>query len=398
MNTELNAEAPAALECAGLRKSFAQGSAREVRAVDDLSLTVRSGETVALLGPSGCGKTTTLRLIAGFEWPDMGRVVIAGREVVGAGAFLPPERRRVGMVFQDYALFPHLTVADNVAYGLENSTVGRWTPALRRPLAALRGRFRFGSAAAAAIDARVQEALELVALPHVAGRFPHELSGGEAQRVALARALAPGPALLLLDEPFSNLDAPLRASVRSEVREILRRASTASIFVTHDQEEAFAIADRVAVQLRGRIEQVGSPVEIYHRPATRSVAAFVGEADFLPGTLTSDGVETEIGRIPIEDDSGAAAGSVDVMLRPERVQLAAAGATGPGHGQAVVERREFYGHDQLVTLRLDSGARIRARLGPDADFPPGRRASVFATGAGIVYPPLSGAQGPVLGE
>ena len=141
VSTELNAEAPAALECAGLRKSFAQGSAREVRAVDDLSLTVRSGETVALLGPSGCGKTTTLRLIAGFEWPDMGRVVIAGREVVGAGTFLPPERRRVGMVFQDYALFPHLTVADNVAYGLENSTVGRWTPALRRPLAALRGRF-----------------------------------------------------------------------------------------------------------------------------------------------------------------------------------------------------------------------------------------------------------------
>ena len=394
----MNTEAPAALECVSLRKSFAQGSAREVCAVDDLSLTVRSGETVALLGPSGCGKTTTLRIIAGFERPNAGRVAIAGREVVGAGTFLPPERRRVGMVFQDYALFPHLTVADNVAYGLENSTIAHWTSALRRPLAAFRDRFRFASAGAATIDARVQEALELVALPHVAMRFPHELSGGEAQRVALARALAPGPALLLLDEPFSNLDAPLRASVRGEVREILRRASTASIFVTHDQEEAFAIADRVAVQLRGRIEQVGLPAEIYHRPATRSVAAFVGEADFLPGTVTSDGVETEIGRIPIEGESGVAAGSVDVMLRPERVQLTVEDAPELGHGRAVVERREFYGHDQLVTLRLESGARIRARLGPDADFPPGCRASVFATGAGVVYPPLSGAKKPAPGE
>ena len=398
MNTELNAKAPAALQCAGLRKSFAQGSPREVRAVNDLSLTVRSGETVALLGPSGCGKTTTLRLIAGFERPGAGSVTIAGREVVGAGVFLPPERRRVGMVFQDYALFPHLTVADNVAYGLESSTVAHWTFALRRPLAALRERFRFDSAGVSVTDARVQEALELVALPHLARRFPHELSGGEAQRVALARALAPRPELLLLDEPFSNLDAPLRASVRGEVREILRRASTASIFVTHDQEEAFAIADRVAVQLRGRIEQVGSPAEIYHRPATRGVAAFVGEADFLPGTLTSDGVETEIGCIPIKGDSGVTAGSVDIMLRPERVQLAAEGATVPGHGQAIVERREFYGHDQLVTLRLGSGARIRARLGPDADFPPGRRASVFATGTGVVYPRLPGTEGAALGE
>ena len=419
MNTDSSADTdatPPALHCDGLRKTFARGTLREVLAVDDLSLTLHPAETIALLGPSGCGKTTTLRLIAGFETPDAGRVLIGGREVVGPTAFLPPERRRVGMVFQDYALFPHLTVADNVAYGLPGSLATRWAPTLRRPLLALRHRLRRDRSRAPTApapgsglrDARVHDALDLVALTHLAARFPHELSGGEAQRVALARALAPRPHLLLLDEPFSNLDAPLRASVRAEVREILQRAATATILVTHDQEEAFATADRVAVQLQGRIEQIGTPAEIYNRPATRAVAAFIGDADFLPGTLTPgarpQAVDTELGRIPLDgapphgdppDDA-----KVDVMLRPERIHLAPhdtddptpaptathAPATDP---LAIVESREFYGHDQLVTLRLRSGARIHARLGPDADFPPGRRATVSTTGAAVVYPRLT---------
>ena len=366
-------------------------------AVSDLSLTLHPGETVALLGPSGCGKTTTLRLFAGFETPDGGRVEIAGREVVATGVFVPPEQRRVGMVFQDYALFPHLSVADNIAYGLPSSGAARWAPALRRQLVALRGRFPGTREAAAPSAIRVQDALNLVALGSHANRFPHELSGGEAQRVALARALAPRHELLLLDEPFSNLDAPLREAVRSEVRDILQRAATATIFVTHDQEEAFAIADRVAVQLRGRIEQVGTPTEIYHLPASRAVAAFVGDADFLSGTLGPNGsdriVDTEIGRLPLAGTPPQSGAAVDVMLRPERIQLVAEGDTNTAveatGAPATVESKEFYGHDQLVTLRLNSGAHIRARLGPDADFPVGKRVRVTATGAAVVYPRLT---------
>ncbi|HYN88168.1 MAG TPA: ABC transporter ATP-binding protein, partial [Ardenticatenaceae bacterium] len=238
-----------AVECTGLAKSFG-----DVRAVDNLSLAVRPGEVVAVLGPSGCGKTTALRLIAGFERPDAGEVRIGERVVAGRDTCLPPERRRVGLVFQNYALFPHMSVAENVAYGVR------------------RGQDR---------AARVREILSRVELDGLDARLPHELSGGQQQRVALARALAPQPEVLLMDEPFSNLDAGLRAQVRKEVREILRVTNTAVLFVTHDQEEALLMGDRVAILHAGAVEQVGAPADVFHTPATRFVAGFLGVADFI---------------------------------------------------------------------------------------------------------------------
>ena len=386
MSTDLNADhrdaaAPPALRCEGLRKAFGRALA-----VHDVSLSVRQGEILALLGPSGVGKTTCLRLIAGFETPDAGRVAINDREVVGPGAFVPPEHRRVGMVFQDYALFPHLSVAANVRYGLDAAGAPRGDRRLRRWLHAARNRLP-GGARAAAADARVAEVLHLVALSRLADRYPHELSGGEAQRVALARALAPGPALILLDEPFSNLDSRLRAAVRSEVRDILKRAGAAAVFVTHDQEEAFTLADRVAVMWDGRIAQVGPPEEIYHHPATRAVAAFVGDADFLPGRLQRDRVETEIGLLPINHrrgvhDTSTGQPAVQAMIRPEQVRLLAA-----PDGPATVVKRDYFGHDQLVTVRLPSGALLRARLGPEEDFRVGGRVRVSACGGAVLFPP-----------
>src|SRR4029450_13118312 len=262
-------------------------------AVDRLSLQVAEGEIVALLGPSGCGKTTTLRLIAGLETADAGTITLRGHVVTGPGRAVPPEERGIGIVFQDYALFPHLTVEDNVGFGL--------------PRAARQGR-----------RARTADVVALVGLAGFESRYPHELSGGQQQRVATARALAPAPTLLLLDEPFSNLDADLRAQMRDEVQGVLQATKTTAIFVTHDQEEAFTIADEVGVLSQGRLEQLGPPETIYHHPATPFVAEFVGAADFLPGLVTSAGVLTEIGvfdnverRLPGE--------KVRVMIRPDDV-------------------------------------------------------------------------------
>ncbi len=355
---------PAALECHGLRKSF--GS---VRAVDSVSLTVSPGEIVTLLGPSGCGKTTFLRLVAGFDTPDAGAITIGGRPVVAPGLLLPPERRRVGMVFQDYALFPNRTVAGNVRFGLEAApSAGGFLGRLR---------LRAGPPHAA----RLREVLDLVALADKAHRYPHELSGGEAQRVALARALAPRPDLILFDEPFSNLDAGLRLAVRTEVRAILKRTGAAAVFVTHDQDEAFALGDRVAVMWQGRIAQIGSPREIYRRPVTRDIAAFVGEADFLPGRVQDGILVTEIGRFPAP--AGAIPGAaLDVLVRPERLDL-----RHHADGPAVVQRREFFGHDQLVYVRLPSGRGLRIRLGPDDEFAPGDRVALSARGDPVVFPP-----------
>jgi iron(III) transport system ATP-binding protein len=284
---------------------------------------------MAVLGPSGCGKTTLLRLMAGFERPDAGTISVAGRELAGPGTFVVPEHRRVGIVFQDYALFPHLTVEANVAFGLsrrereERERITRTT-------------------------------LELVGLQHKADSHPHELSGGERQRVALARALAPAPELILLDEPFSSLDATLRAGLRREVELILRDAGATALLVTHDQEEALSLADRLAVMREGRIVQVGAPQEVYGKPASRWTAGFVGEVNVLAGVAHGAGVETELG---VFDVGAPATGTVHVAVRPEQLLLRA-----DSSGNAEVVAREFRGHDVLYRLRHEGGRTVLVQL------------------------------------
>lgn len=301
-------------------------------ALDSFSLDVWEGSLLTLLGPSGCGKTTALRVIAGFEHAT-GTVDIRGRRVLGPETFVPPEQRRVGMVFQDYALFPHMTVERNVAYGLKGDEVG----------------------------ARVGEVLELVGLSRVGTRMPGELSGGQQQRVALARALAPEPDVILLDEPFSNLDANLRDRVRRELRSILTEARTTAVLVTHDQEEALATSDLVAVMYQGRVVQVDSPALLYTQPSDPWIARFLGDADALPATAHRGYADTAIGRFKTD-----LKGPVTVVFRPEDVQLSM-GET----ANAVVAGAEFFGHDQLVTVVLESGQRIRSRIGPRPGYQPG---------------------------
>jgi iron(III) transport system ATP-binding protein len=308
-----------AIEASGVSRAFG-----EQLAVAGADLRVDAGAITALVGPSGSGKTTLLRLVAGFERPDTGVVRIAGREVAGPRAWVEPEDRRIGMVFQQGALFPHLTLARNVAFG-------------------------------AARPALVEETLELVGLAHRADAFPHELSGGERQRVALARALAAEPAVILLDEPFAALDAGLRESLREEVARILRRAGASALLVTHDQAEALSLADTVAVMHEGRIVQAGTPEEVYERPESLWVAAFLGDVDVLPGVASSGQVACELGRFPAD---AALAGDVRVVVRPEAVAI---GTHGEGDLRAVVVGRTFYGHDQLVHLELPSGRRVRSR-------------------------------------
>jgi iron(III) transport system ATP-binding protein len=311
-------------------------------AVDGLSFSLDQGRILALLGPSGCGKTTTLRLIAGFETPDEGRIMLGSRVVADAGAtaFVPPESRGVGVVFQDYALFPHLTVTDNVAFGL------RGRPRTER-------------------RERVREVLSLVGLEEFGGRYPHELSGGQQQRVATARALAPAPALLLLDEPFSNLDADLRAQMRDEVEKVLRSTGTTAVFVTHDQEEAFTIADQVGVLNHGRLEQLGAPETIYHHPATLFVAEFVGAADFIPGLVTAEGIATELG--VFANVEGRRPGErVRVMIRPDDVTFAP-----DSRGPATIVRRYFRGSETLYCVGLGSGHRVHSSQPSSAAFTAG---------------------------
>jgi iron(III) transport system ATP-binding protein len=309
---------------AGVRKAF--GS---TRAVDGVDLEIGEGELVAVLGPSGCGKSTLLRLIAGFERPDAGEIHAGGRLLAGAGTWMPPERRRVGMVFQDYALFPHLSVEANVGFGLVK---------LQRDERA----------------AIVRRTLELVGLQHKATAYPHELSGGERQRVALARALAPEPEVVLLDEPFSSLDATLRAGLRREVELILREAGATALLVTHDQEEALSLADRLAVMRAGRIVQVGRPEDVYARPDERWTAQFVGEVNVLSGIARGSGVETEVGRF---DLPAPAEGEVHVAVRPEQLELRADHAA-----NAEVVDREFRGHDVLYRLRHEGGRTLAVQL------------------------------------
>jgi iron(III) transport system ATP-binding protein len=318
--------------CSGIRRSFG-----DTVALDGFDLSVLSGGITSLVGPSGCGKTTALRVIAGFDTPDAGEVEIAGRTVLGHGIDVAPERRRVGMVFQDYALFPHMTVVANVGYGI-------------------RDRDR---------DARVADVLDLVGLSHLADRMPHELSGGEQQRVALGRALAPEPDVILLDEPFSNLDAPQRDRMRREIRRILREAGATAVFVTHDQEEALAIADVVAVMREGRVVQVGTPTDVYRAPTDPWTARFLGDSVILDGTITDGVVETLVGSFEV---GTADPGPADLMLRPEWVRP----VPDPG-GDATVVDREFFGHDQMLLIELDRGAKIQSRIGPRPDLGRGDR-------------------------
>ena len=293
--------------------------------MDHFSLDVWEGGVVTLLGPSGCGKTTALRVIAGFE-SGSGSIEIHGRTVLDATTFVPPEKRNVGMVFQDYALFPHMTVGSNVGYGLPRGDRTR----------------------------RAGEVLELVGLTGLENRMPNELSGGQQQRVALARALAPEPEVILLDEPFSNLDASLRDRVRRELRSILTEARTTAVFVTHDQEEALATSDIVAVMKEGRILQADTPAELYSNPTDPWVAEFLGDADVIESVARNGRVDTPVGGFDTDLD-----GKVSVIIRPENIQISL-GET----PNAVVAGSEFFGHDQLVTLALTGGTRVRARLGP----------------------------------
>jgi iron(III) transport system ATP-binding protein len=304
-----------------LTKRFAPEAAPVVGA---LSFTVAEGEIFALLGPSGCGKTTTLRMLAGFETPDAGTITL-GDQVLSEGPQrrVPPEQRGIGMVFQDYALFPHLSVLDNVRFGLQ-----AW-PRRER-------------------DARARDVLRLVGLAGFEQRRPHELSGGQQQRVAIARTLAPTPRLVLLDEPFSNLDALLRQSTRQDIRTLLKQAGVTAILVTHDQEEALSFADRVAVMRNGQIEQVGTPEAVYYQPRTLFVAQFLGRTNLLLSEAAGTEAETPLGRVRL---NRAATGPVLLSLRPEHLTLE---APQPGATSAcAVVGREFKGHDITFRILLD---------------------------------------------
>ena len=319
-------------------------------AVAEVSLVLATGDLLGLLGPSGCGKTTLLRIVAGFASPQVGTVEIAGRMVASKECWMSPEQRHVGMVFQDYALFPHLTVAENVAFGL-------------------RAARKKGNAG------KCQDAEKLIVLVGLGGlenRYPHELSGGQQQRVALARALAPQPKLVLLDEPLSNLDVQVRLRLREEVREILDATKTSGIFVTHDQQEALAIANKVAVMCQGRLEQLGTPEEIYNQPSSRFVAEFVTQANFLPAKRRGQFWETEVGYFDVAGatmplvETPADAG--ELMIREEDLIL----QPNPD-APTVIKTRRFLGREYRYCLQTSSGKELHARTTVETALPIGTR-------------------------
>jgi iron(III) transport system ATP-binding protein len=329
------------------------------RIVEQLDLHLNAGDIGCLLGPSGCGKTTTLRAIAGFEPLLSGEIELAGEIISRPGLMLAPEKRRIGMVFQDYALFPHLTVEENVSFGIRK----------------LAGR-----------DRAVAELLELVKLDQFASRYPHELSGGQQQRVALARALAPSPLLLLLDEPFSNLDVELRRALSQEVRDILKARGTSAILVTHDQEEAFAVSDQVGVFKQGYLQQWDTPFNLYHEPTTPFVASFVGQGYFISGQLrTPDTVDTELG--PLKGNRAYAFGigdRVDVLLRPDDIVSAPESPL-----KATVSSKTFLGASTLYRLRLATGTQLESLFPSHADHAVGAEVGIRVAADHLVVFPAS---------
>ncbi|MGA6222716.1 ABC transporter ATP-binding protein [Streptomyces umbrinus] len=335
---EKAATTAATVEFRGLRREFGK-----TVALDGLDLTARPGELLALLGPSGCGKTTALRMLAGFEHPDSGEVLVDGEDVTR----VPAHRRDAGMVFQSYSLFPHLSALDNVAFGLRMRKV-RTTER----------------------QARAAELLELVGLGDKGGSFPHQLSGGQQQRVALARALALRPRVLLLDEPLSALDAKVRLTLREEIRRLQQELGITTLFVTHDQEEALSMADRVAVMRAGRLEQCAAPAELYGRPATAFVAEFVGTMSRIPGRVTDGTVEVLGQRLPVDGEAPASP-EVDVLVRPEAVRVTAEDAS-----DARVVSSAFLGAATRVTVRLADGTEVKADL-------PTHEATVLGAGTAV---------------
>ncbi|MGW1148395.1 ABC transporter ATP-binding protein [Streptomyces sp. NPDC002454] len=352
------------LDITSLTTSYGRGD----RVLDGLDLTVPEGEVAALLGPSGCGKTTLLRVVAGFLTPDAGTVAVGGRTVSGPGVQVAPEHRGVGIVAQEGALFPHLSVARNIAFGL------RGLPRAER-------------------RSRTAEMLDLVGLGDLGERMPHELSGGQQQRIALARALAPRPALVLLDEPFNALDSGLRAGLRSEVRAALRASGATALLVTHDQEEALSSADLVAVVRAGKVVQCAPPEEVYARPADPWVASFVGEAVRLPATRDDrhpGRAVTALGPVDVTPapDGGTGTGTGTVVLRPEQLRLAPAdgadpNAPAPPTGR-VTEIR-FHGHDALVLVDVPGTGTVTVRVSGPLTVRPGDPVAVRVAGAGTFH-------------
>jgi iron(III) transport system ATP-binding protein len=321
-----------------------------VPAVNEVSFSLQQGDLLGLLGSSGCGKTTLLRMIAGFERPAAGTILLDDAVVASDRAWMPPEQRDVGMVFQDYALFPHLTVAKNVAFGLTHQSrkaPHRFTPKQVQEL--------------------VADAIALVGLQGFDQRYPHELSGGQQQRVALARAIAPRPALILLDEPLSNLDVQVRLRLREEIRTVLKKTGTSAIFVTHDQEEALSISDWVAVMKQGRIEQLGRPEEIYQAPASRFVAEFVTQANFLPASLNGSGWETEVGYFTATASTPTAP-TADLMIRQEDLHLEL-----DDQSAVIIRDRQFLGREHRYCLLTPSGRELHALSPQSQGFPIGSR-------------------------
>ena len=331
------------LQLQGVSKAFSRQSAPVLH---QINFKLAPGEILGLLGPSGCGKTTLLRIIAGFEHPSTGEVYLEGDCVSGVKRLIPPERRNTGMVFQDYALFPHLAIADNIAFGLQHKSQH-----LSR----------------SQIKERIAEVLHLVGLTGLEQRYPHELSGGQQQRIALARALAPRPNLILLDEPLSNLDVQVRQRLRHEIRHILKATGIAAIFVTHDQEEAMAISDRIGVMHQGRLEQIGTPEEIYRVPASRFVAEFVTQANFLPAQRRGEMWSTEFGQWCLNcTETEQKKNSGELMLREEEIQLQ------PDQSSPVIIRdRQFLGREYSYCLETATGHQIHARTSLDTSIPVG---------------------------